>query len=60
MTSANSAGDIKFLQKILKRLDLRSLSVVILQRRIDKLESMFLVQADEIQRISEQLKAIEK
>jgi hypothetical protein len=60
VTSANSAGDIKFLQKILKRLDLRSLSVVILQRRIDKLESMFLVQADEIQRISEQLKAIEK
>jgi hypothetical protein len=58
--SANSAGDIKFLQKILKRLDLRSLSVVILQRRIDKLESMFLVQADEIQRISEQLKAIDK
>ena len=60
MRSANSAGDIKFLQKILKRLDLRSLSVVILQRRIDKLESMFLVQADEIQRISEQLKAIDK
>ena len=59
MTSAN-LGNIKFLQKILKRLDLRSLSVVILQHRIDKLESMFLIQADEIQRMSEQLKAIEK
>lgn len=60
MTSANSAGDIKFLQKILKRMDLRSLSVVILQHRIDKLESMFLIQADEIQRISEHLKSIER
>ena len=60
MTSANSAGDIKFLQKILKRMDLRSLSVVILQHRIDKLESMSLIQADEIQRISEHLKSIER
>lgn len=60
MPLAKSAGNKVGLQKLLKRLDLRSISVVILQHRIENLESMFLIQANEIQRMSEQLKAIEK
>ena len=60
MPLAKSAGNKVGLQKLLKRLDLRSISVVILQHRIEKLESMFLIQADEIQRMSERLKEIEK
>jgi hypothetical protein len=54
-----TSGELSFIQKIRKKLDLRKFRVAYLHRQISKLEGIVWTQADEIQRLSERISKLE-